>query len=121
MARHVITIPYGPGLDPVLGPSGEIVWDDEAGTVSGTHVELPAIRLAFDAPKPVTVGVAGYTWRLRDPAHEPAEFLVLLNRAHWPALHPPLRETLPAIFDGVQLPRGEPDEELFGGRGRRRI
>ncbi len=44
---------------------------------------------------------------------------VLLYNAQWPALYPPLRETLPAIFDGVELPPGEPDEDLYDERGRR--
>ena len=102
-----------------------ILWDAEAGTVSGTHVELADIRQVFAAPKPVEVGVAGTVWRLRDPAHDPAhdpaEFLVLLYIAHWPALYPPLRETLPAVFDGIELPPGEPDEDIFDERGRRLV
>ena len=44
---------------------------------------------------------------------------MLLYIAHWPALYPPLRETLSAIFDGVELPPGKPDEDLFDERGRR--
>ena len=47
------------------------------------------------------------------------EFLVLLYIAHWPALYPPLRETLPAVFDGVPMAPGQPDEDLYDGRGRR--
>ncbi len=115
MAVHAIALPD------VLrgGEPRTILWDDAAGTVSGTHTALAGIRDAFDAPKPVEAGVAGQVWRLRDPARDPAEFLVLLYIAHWPALFPPLRETLPAIFDGVEMPPGEPDEELFDGRGRR--
>ena len=96
-----------------------IPWNDEAGTVSGAHSRLPDIHRALDAPEPVGVGVAGCVWRLSDPAHDPAEFFVLLYIAHWPALYPPLRETLPAIFDGVELPPGEPDEDLCDEHGRR--
>ena len=96
-----------------------ILWDDEAGTVSGTHSGLPRIRRALDAAKPVEVGVAGRVWQLSDPALEPAEFLVLLYIAHWPVLDPPLRETLPAVFDGVRMAPGEPDEDLYDERGRR--
>ena len=96
-----------------------ILWDDEAGTVSGTYSGLADIRQALDAPKPVGVGVAGRVWSLSDPAHVPAEFLVLLYIAHWPVLDPPLRETLPAIFDGVSMAPGEPDEDSYDGRGKR--
>ena len=44
---------------------------------------------------------------------------MLLYIAHWPALYPPLRETLPAVFDGVSMAPGEPDEDLYDERGRR--
>ena len=52
------------------------------------HARLPEIRRALDAPKPVTVGEAGHTWRLLDPARDPAEILVLLNIANWQVLNP---------------------------------
>ena len=117
MTVHVIALPdmlHGDELRAIL-------WDDEAGTVSGTHSGLPDIRRTLDAPKPVTVGVADRTWSLRDPAHDPAELLVLLYIAHWEILTPPHREGLPAIFDGVELAAGEPDEELFDEHGRRLV
>lgn len=117
MAVHIITLPDGIGSDDLR----TIVWDDEAGTVSGTHHNLPYIRRIFAAPKPVEVGVCGRVWRLRDPAHDPAEFLVLLYISHWPVLDPPLRETLPAIFDGVELPAGEQDEDLYDESGKRLV
>ena len=117
MAVHTITLPDGMRSDDLR----TIVWDDEAGTVSGTHYNLPYIRRIFAAPKPVEVGVCGRVWRLRDPAHDPAEFLVLLEVTYWPALVSPLRETLPAIFDGVELPEGEPDEDLYDRYGRRMV
>ena len=114
MALHAITLP-----DMIRGDEPRtVIWDDAAGTVSGTHSGLADIRRAFEAPKPTEVGVAGRVWSLRDPAREPAEFLVLLGLLHWEILDPPLRATLPAIFGGVSLPPGEPDEELFDGRGR---
>ena len=58
--------------------------------------------------------------RLRDPAHDPAEFLVLLYISHWPVWNSPLRETVPAAFDGVEPPPGEPDEDLYDETGKRR-
>ena len=93
-----------------------IVWDDEAGTVEGNHYRVPDIQRIIDAPKPVEVG-AGHVWRLRDPGHDPAEFLVLLFNDYWPILDEPLRSTLPPIFDGVVLPKGEPGEELYDENG----
>ena len=115
MTVHAITLP-----DMLRGEEPRtILWDDEAGTVSGTHHDLPDIRRVFAAPKPVEVGVCGRVWRLRDPAHDPAEFLALLHISYWPVWNSPLRETLPAVFDGVQPPPGEPDEELYGADGKR--
>ena len=96
-----------------------ILWDDEAGTVSGTHSRLPDIRRILAGSKPVEEGVCGCVWRLRDPAHDPAEFLILLHISHWPVWEAPLRETLPAVFDGVQPPPGEPDEDHYGAAGKR--
>ena len=111
MATHSIRIP-----DRVRGRElRTIVWDDEAGTVSGDHSEIDEIRRVFAAPKPVTVG-QGAVWDLRDPAHDPAEFLVLIEQAFWPALDPPLRETLPAVFDGVTLLAPEFDGEIMDER-----
>ncbi|MYE02049.1 MAG: hypothetical protein F4Y03_12385 [Alphaproteobacteria bacterium] len=95
-----------------------IVWDDEAGTVSGTHSEVAELQRLFDAPKPVTVGDEGGTWDLRDPAHDPAEFLTALANGFWPLLREPLRSTLPAVFDGVEVPKGEPREILYDEDGR---
>ena len=117
MAVHTITLPdWRCGDEPRT-----ILWDDEAGTVSGTYSGLAHIRRALDAPKPVGVGVAGCVWSPRDPAHDPAEFLVLIYIAHWPALYPPLRETLPAVFDGVSMAPGESDEDLYDEHGKRRV
>ncbi len=58
-----------------------IVWDEEAGTVSGTHSVLARVRRALDTPKAVEAGVVGRVWSLGDPA----EFLVLLHIAYWRA------------------------------------
>ena len=107
MAVHTVTLPD------YSGPR-RIVWDDEAGTVEGDHSEIPYLRRVFAASKPVTVGV-GYVRRLRDPAHDPAEMLALIFGICQPHIHE--RPPLPPIFDGVALPKGEPDEELYDERG----
>ena len=62
--------------------------------------------------QPVTVG-HGAVWDLRDPAHDPAEFLVLIEQAHWPALRLPMRETLPPVFGGVDPPAPEFEGEVL--------
>ena len=101
MAVHTIRIPdrlYGREMRTIL-------WDDVAGTVEGDHSEIPDMQRVFAAPKPVTYG-AGIAWDLHDPAHDPSEFLVLLEDAYWPILDEPLRSTLPPIFAGVELPPG---------------
>ena len=91
-----------------------IVWDDLAGTVEGDHQGIGYIRLMLDEPKPVVAGDPGRIWSLSNPAHNPSEFLALLGIVHWQVLYEPLRSTLPAVFDGVELPAGEPGEILFG-------
>ena len=71
----------------------------------------------FDAPKPVTIGGPWGMWDLVDPAHDPIEFLTLLGDVYWPIQHPTLRETLPAVFDGLVVPApsdGENHDESFG-------
>ena len=91
-----------------------IVWDDETGAVGGDHSQVGWINDIIAAPKPVTVGDPGRVWRLNDPGRDPAEFLVLIRHIHWPALSPPLRASLPPVFDGVEMARGEPAEDPFG-------
>ena len=109
MPKHTIDMP-----DIMAGEElRRIVWDDEAGTVSGDHSEVGFIQSSI-AAGPVDRGDGGRIWRLRDPGRDPAEFLVLLWLAYWPVLtRASLRATLPAVFDGVELPEGEPAEELY--------
>ena len=114
MALHTIAMP-----DIMRGEElRTIVWDDEAGTVRGQHSEIPWLRQVIGAEKPVTVGHPGRTWDLRDPAHDPAELLVLLRQAYWPILDEPLRSTLPPVFDGVDIPPGDMGEQLYDEAGR---
>ena len=102
MALHVIRIP-----DVSQGRElRSIVWDDEAGTVEGDHVEVDSFRRVFAADKPVTVRQMGLAWNLDDPAHDPAQFLAVLWSVYAAALYEPLRSMLPTVFDGVDLPPG---------------
>lgn len=113
MARHTIRLP-----DWLRGGEDRtIVWDDEAGTVAGDHVEVSHLRHMLEAPKPITVGDPGGTWDLSDPGHDPAEFLTLLSAAMPSVLGDTLRSTLPAIFDGVAVPAAEPGETLYAADG----
>ena len=112
MAVHTIVMP-----DVVRGGQPRrIVWDDEARTVEGNHFDIPSIQRIIDAPKPVTIG-AGLVWRLRDPGHDPAEFLVILCELYNPISEEPLRSTLPPVFDGVEVPEGERGEDLYDENG----
>ena len=113
MTVHTIVMPDAAhGEEP-----RRIVWDDEAGTVEGEHGEVPYIQRVIAAPKPVEVGGPGWVWSLRDPGHDPAEFLVLLGIAYWPIGTEPLRSTLPPVFDGVQVPEGERGEHMYDENG----
>ena len=99
MAVHTIMLP-----DMLYGDEPRtVIWDDSAGTVTGTHSKVPSMQAILDAPKPVDRSGEGIVLFLKDPGHDPAEFLHLLSAAFWPILDEPLRSTLPPVFDGVEL------------------
>ena len=114
MAAHTILLP-----DMMRGRAlRSIVWDDQAGTVEGEHYDVDWIRDVIQqaAKGPVTVGDPGGTWDLRDPGHDPAEFLVLLGECAAPSGHPlssTILASLPPVFDGVELPPADPGERLW--------
>ena len=99
MTVHTIMLPdmrqYG-------GPRS-VIWDDEAGTVTGEHSRVPWMQGMLAATPPVVMGDVMGIVTLNDPGHDPADFLVLLGRAYWPVLDEPLRSTLPPVFDGVEM------------------
>ena len=78
----------------------EIVWDDVAGTVSGDHGAVPRIQQLLDKPAPLDFSGDGQKLVLKDPAHDPADFLRVL-RFHW---WRPFE--LPASLRGVEPTRG---------------
>ena len=80
-----------------------VIWDDEAGTVTGEHSWVPWMQEVLADTPPVVMGDVMGTITLNDPGHDPADFLVLLGRAYWPVLDEPLRSTLPPVFDGVEM------------------
>ena len=110
MARHAITV-----RDELGDAEGTIVWDDEAGRVAGAHFEVRQIRKILAKPKPVRVGNPGWTWDLRDPAHDRLEFLTLLTVINVAPLRGSL--DLPPALEGFELPPGEPGEMLLAGDG----
>ena len=113
MAVHSIMIPDWLRGDELRS----VVWDDEAGTITGTHNRVADIQRIFDAPKPVTIGDPGGTWDLTDPAHNPREFLTMLGDLFRPSLREPLRSTLPAVFDGLEPLEADPGEILYNADG----
>ena len=110
MAVHTIVIP-----DRLRGREPRtIIWDDAAGTVDGTHSQMPHLRQRFEEPKPVQIGDLGVS-SLQDPAHDPSKFLALLIDIYRPLMEEPLRSTPPAVFDRVSPPApdlGPSDEEI---------
>ncbi len=97
-----------------------IVRDDEAVTVSGDHYRVVDgdIQRILDRPKPMEVGGPWGYWNLDDPAHDPAEFLVLLFQFCNGIRRDHLRSTLPPVFDGIEL--RSPDfgsDLLYDGQG----
>lgn len=74
MAIHTIMLPDMMHDD----APRSVIWDDEAGTVTGEHSSLPWIQECLAATPPIEVeaGMRGVT--LNDPGHDPADFLRLL-------------------------------------------
>ena len=61
---------------------GQIVWDDEAGTVSGSSELVPRLHeLLRHCKRGIEVMVMPFIHRLRNPRHDPADFLILLLHA----------------------------------------
>ena len=81
----------------------EIRWDDVAGTVAGDHEALENIADILATPPPFTTTTPWGTYRLADPAHDPADFLgatflcVGIARRHH--LPPSLRDIKPTQPD----------------------
>ena len=75
-----------------------VIWDDEAGTVEGEHSDVPWMQHVLAAPTPYDLSTEGRILFLEDPAHDPRDFLWLLDVAYWPMLDEPLRSTLPPIL-----------------------
>ena len=97
MTVHTIMLPEGHN-----GPTRSVIWDDEAGTVTGEHSDVPWMQEVLAVPKPYVFGDVGGTLILHDPGHDPADFLAVLWRAYWPVLDEPLRSSLPPVFHGVE-------------------
>lgn len=63
-----------------------LLWNDETGEVSGEHSDVPLIRgYMKDAVRDGGLPVDNGFWRLRDPRHDPASFVVVLSFAIQPA------------------------------------
>lgn len=99
MAIHTIMLPDMRQSD---APRA-IIWDDEAGTVTGEHSKVPWMQGILARPTPVVLRDYAGAATLRAPGHDPADFLTLLWAAYWPVLREPLRSSLPPIFDGVEM------------------
>ena len=100
MTVHTIMLP---DFNKAGRPPRSVIWDDEAGTVTGEHSRVPEMQEVLAATPPIKMGDVMGTFTLNDPGHDPADFLVLLGDAYWPVLDEPLRSTLPPVFDGVVM------------------
>lgn len=95
-----------------------VIWDDEAGTVSGDHSDVPWLLKMIGKPTPWSFPLLNEEFLLRDPAHNPSEFVFLLGRAYWPILDPDrdLHRLPPALRDAEPLKfraRAEPRPGLL--------
>lgn len=107
MTVHAIDIP-----DSFAGDEPRrVLWDDEAGEVSGDHSDVPRIRERMaDAERDGYLPHMHGYWPLRDPRRDPRDFLVVLfwtapHRPDW--LPPSLRGVEPAAFVENDLRPGE--------------
>ena len=80
-----------------------VIWDDEAGTVTGEHSDVPWMQGTLAATPPVVMPDPMGTITLNDPGHDPADFLRVLWDAYWPVMEEPLRSTLPPVFNSVEM------------------
>ena len=104
MAVHTIML-----LDRLYGDEPRsVIRDDVAGTVEGTHSDVPGMRRTLARPTPVNYSSDERVLYLHNPAHDPAEFLWLIRTAFNGILYAPLRSILPPVFDGVELSPMEP-------------
>ena len=118
MTVHTIMLP---DMMHYRGPRS-VIWDDEAGTVTGEHSWVPWMQEMLAATPPIEIEDGMRPVILRDPGHDPADFLRLLWAAYWPVMNEPLRSTLPPVFDGVEMtpappypPSVDADGNLIGG------
>ena len=73
MAVHTIML-----LDRLYGDEPRsVIRDDVAGTVEGTHSDVPGMRRTLARPTPVNCSSDERVLYLHNPAHDPAEFLWL--------------------------------------------
>ena len=104
MTVHTIMLPDMRQYD---GPRS-VIWDDEAGTVTGEHSRVSDMQRMLAATPPVEVVDGMRVVTLNDPGHDPADFLRLLWDAYWPVKNEPLRSTLPPVFNGVEMTPAPP-------------
>ena len=91
--------------------TADIVWDDVAGTVDGAHSEVPLLRERI-GNGPTEQGYPWGTAELRDPAHNPADFLaVLRGTVSWP-YHLELPEALADVAPTTPTPPLGMDDPL---------
>ena len=105
MTVHTIMLPdrlYGRELR-------SIIWDDEAGTVTGDHSKVPYIQGRLSEPAPVMLRNTALLVILQDPAHDPQDFIWLLWRA-WPEAMDDDQHTLPEPLRSVTPRAAEPNE-----------
>ena len=81
---------------PALVGTAEIVWDDGAGEVTGNHAKVAELALFLAEGRPTAHCPWGAV-ELRDPAHDPSDFLTALRYVVPMAMHIQLPESLAAV------------------------
>ena len=95
------------------GEPRRILWNDETGEVAGEHSRVADVRDTLAPAERDGTAMSGH-WPMRDPRHDPRDFLVAL---FWPGapvaeampdwLPPSLRDVAPTPFVPADIPEGE--------------
>ena len=113
MTAHTIRLPDR--LGGAKGALRTLVWDDEAGTVSGDHSDVDGVQEWFQHPERWTAVYPEGILQLENPRHIPEDFkkLIVFLFVSWPDLPrivwpPTLADVVPTPLDpGSPLAEGD--------------
>ena len=113
MTVHTIQLPdWRNGAD---GALRTLVWDDEAGTVSGDYSQVDDIREFFRRPERWTAGDPTGVLQFKDPRHIPEDFKGMIVLVECPAVADLARIVWPPTLAGVTPTPPDPEPRRAPG------